>query len=62
MVTGGNTALDPSRQSDQLQREGSLAYKEPLILTASSDPLPPQPTRANSVAETQAQIVNQSRR
>jgi hypothetical protein len=28
MVTGGNTALDPSRQSFQLQREGSLAFRD----------------------------------
>ena len=43
MVTGGNTALDPSRQSYQLQREGSLAYKEPNILTAATRPLPTKP-------------------
>jgi hypothetical protein len=43
MVTGGNTALDPSRQSYQLQREGSLAYKEPNILTASRHWHPPRP-------------------
>jgi hypothetical protein len=43
MVTGGNTALDPSRQSYQLQREGSLAYKEPIILTAATPP--PHPNR-----------------
>jgi len=43
MVTGGNTALDPSRQSYQLQREGSLAYKEPVILTAHTCPSPSEP-------------------
>jgi len=39
MATGGNTALDPSRQSDQLRREGSLAYRDgtssPLTHTPS---------------------------
>ena len=58
MVTGGNTALDPSRQSYQLQREGSLAYKEPVILTAHTLP-PPFPTgRAKTVAETPLRCSN----
>jgi hypothetical protein len=61
MDIGGNTALDPSRQSDQLQREGSLAYKERHILT-------PRPARshtnrrANNVAESAPVMVRQSRR
>jgi hypothetical protein len=61
MDIGGNTALDPSRQSDQLQREGSLAYKGPHILT-------PRPARsqtnrrANNVAESAPVMVRQSRR
>ena len=36
MVTGVNTALDPSRQSCQLQREGSLAFRD-----GTSSPLAP---------------------
>ena len=51
MTTGGNTTLDPSRQSDQLRREGSLANKEPLILTPAVRQH--QTTRANTTAETQ---------
>jgi hypothetical protein len=43
MVTGGNTALDPSQQSYQLQREGSLAYKEPVILPAATRSPPTKP-------------------
>jgi hypothetical protein len=41
MDTGGYTALDPSRQSYQLQREGSLAFKGPNILTAANRRQPP---------------------
>jgi hypothetical protein len=58
MVTGGNTALDPSRQSDQLRREGSLAYTGPHILTGHAAPVPPNP-RANSAAENPPPIVSQ---
>jgi len=43
MDTGGYTALDPSRQSYQLQREGSLAFKGPNILTATTRVQPAQP-------------------
>jgi hypothetical protein len=35
--------LDPSRQSYQLQREGSLAFKGPNILTAATRHQPPRP-------------------
>jgi hypothetical protein len=59
MDTGGNTALDPSRPSYQLQREGSLAYKEPNILTTSAHPLP-HDRRAKTVAETSPQPISQS--
>jgi hypothetical protein len=58
MVTGGNTALDPSRQSYQLQREGSLAYNEPNILTAPTHTLPPRNSRANIVAETSPTMLS----
>jgi hypothetical protein len=57
-----HTALDPSRQSYQLQREGSLTFKGPNILTAAARHQPPQTARANTVAETGPQIVSQSRR
>ena len=60
MDTGGYTALDPSRQSYQLQREGSLAFKGPNILTATTHRQPN--AHANTVAETTPAIVSQSRR
>jgi hypothetical protein len=61
MVTGGNTALDPSRQSDQLRREGSLAYTGQHILTGLAAPLPPNPARKQRRREPPS-IVSQLRR
>lgn len=47
MDIGGNTALDPSRQSDQLQREGSLAYRN-----HPSSPLAPPPATQTAAQTT----------
>ena len=52
MVTGGNTALDPSRPRDQSQREGSLANKEPHILAAPPATKPAQPPAQTSSPKT----------
>ena len=58
MVTGGNTALDPSQQSYQLQREGSLAYKEPPIIAFRQSQQPSK--RANTAAESGPPVIKQS--
>ena len=42
-ATGGSAGCGPSRHSDQVQREGSLAYQEPHILTNPASV--PNPTR-----------------
>ena len=42
MATGGDTTLDPSRQSDQLRREGSLANKDRSSSPVATDQHHPQ--------------------
>ncbi len=61
MDTGGYTALDPSRQSYQLQREGSLAFKGPNILTATNRRQPPNRPHKHR-RRTGPQILSQLRR